>query len=151
MQFPFTIMLIPLAQAMGQTHGDSYAGFMNEALVCTSGYQQDLEGEEQCQYAPLATFMYIFFNLAWNIAILLSIKWNGALTTFVALKAVMPTSALLFAYVSWPILDKTPLHPITWISLSLVLPCIAVFTFASRAQDARATKGQATCCWPLGA
>lgn len=149
MQLPLTLLLLPLAEALGQTHGDPLGSYLGEAFACAAGSQDVGTGKERCEYAPLCTFLYIFFNLAFNISILLSVKWNGAVGTFVALKAVMPTSALLFAYVEWPLLGATPLRPVTWVSLSIVIPIIAVFTYESRQQDQRAQKGQASCCWPL--
>lgn len=157
MQLPITLILLPLAQVMGQTHGDPLGSFLSEATSCALGNAEatnytlltNKESGELCKYAPPTIVVYVVFNILWNISILLSVKWSGALATFVALKAIMPTAAILFAYVDWPLLGTTELKPLTWVSLSIVVPCIAVFTYASRQQEKRAEKGVAACCWPL--
>jgi len=147
LQLPFTLMLVPLAQVMGQTEHDNLLIFILEGFACLRG---DTEYGEKCGHAKYATAFFIFCNLSWNISILLSIKWNGALATFVALKAILPCSAILFAYVDWPWLGRTPLKPTTWISLSVVVPCILLYTWAARRQEERQAEGKATCCYPLG-
>lgn len=146
LQLPFTLCLLPLASAMGETHGEPLLDFLGAGFSCFRG-----SGEETCKHAFLAVSVFVFCNLSWNVSILLSIKWNSALSTFVALKAVGPLTNILFACVDWPIIGRTPVKPIIWVSLIIVILCIATYTYASRQQDERAQRGKATCCWPIGA
>merc|ERR1712192_182927 len=91
-------------------------------------------------------------NVLWNFVILLNVKFNGALATFVALKAISPCSAVLFAYVDWPLLHTTPVKPLTWVVFLLIVPFIMFYIWASQQQEKRQKEEPptATCCWPLG-
>merc|ERR1719215_24077 len=110
------------------------------------------EGSEHQELALATLLIYVAFNIAWNIAIIVSVKQTGALTTFVALKGIFPVATILFAYVNWPLLGRTPLHWLVWVSVLLILPSIAGYQWASMQQEKRARLDppQATCCWPIG-
>mmetsp|Transcript_15515 Transcript_15515/g.24565 ORF Transcript_15515/g.24565 Transcript_15515/m.24565 type:complete len:506 (-) Transcript_15515:33-1550(-) len=149
LQLPFTILLMPLAIATGQTQGDDLHTYLEDGISCVRGVSTD--PDHSCDQAGSLMVCYMIFNLCWNVVVLLSVKWNSALATFVALKAVTPASALLFAAVNWPFLGRTPVEPITWVVFILLVPAIAAFTWSSRKQDARKdiNPNFATCCWPL--
>merc|ERR1719352_1460276 len=100
-QLPFTLLLVPLAQATGQTHGEDVFAYLREGFGCLGG---SVEEGPECADAAWYTGLYIIANIAWNWTILLNVKINGALSTFVALKALGPCSAMLFAFVDWPLL-----------------------------------------------
>jgi hypothetical protein len=149
LQLPFTILLMPLAIATGQTHGDDLHTYLEDGVSCIRGVSTG--PGHSCDQAGFLMVCYMVFNISWNILVLLSVKWNSALATFVALKAVTPTSALLFAAVDWPFLGRTPVKPITWMVFILLVPTIAAFTWSSRKQEARREIDPefATCCWPV--
>lgn len=149
LQLPLTLLLMPLAQATGQTHGDDLHTYLIDGLQCLNGVSMD--PDHSCSGAGVCLLFYIFFNICWNILVLLSVKLTGSLATFVALKAVTPTSSLLFAVINWPLLGRTPVKPVTWLVFLFLMPAIAAYTWSSRQQDARRVKDPdlATCCWPL--
>jgi hypothetical protein len=149
-QLPFTLLLIPLNVLFGQTHGEGIWTYLHEALKCVFA-SSCAEESVRPDLAGPTVLVYVIFNILWNIAILLSVKYTGALATFVALKAVFPTSTILFAVIDWPLLGKTSLSPLVWASVGLILPAIGVYQWASTQQNQRAAKrpSQATCCWPL--
>jgi len=152
-QLPFTIMLIPLNTLFGQTHGEGIVPYMQKALNCVFSSSADSCSEgEHGEMAGITVFVYVLFNLAWNISILSSVKYSGALSTFVSLKAVFPVSSVMFAYINWPLLGKTEMDPLVWVSVALIVPAIATYQWASGQQQKRAAMqpSQATCFWPLG-
>ncbi|CAE8645509.1 unnamed protein product, partial [Polarella glacialis] len=153
-QLPLTLLLVPLNQVLGETGGEDISSYLREAFSCVldvpgacgpDSVRPDLAGE--------CVLVYVVFNILWNLSVLLSVKHTGALSTFVALKAIFPLSTLLFAYVDWPLLGPTPLSLLVWLSVALLLPSIGLFQWASHLQAQRAQRhaSQASCCWPLGA
>merc|ERR1711972_798840 len=147
-------LTVPLNQALGQTHGESIFAYMREAFECVFSGSATACGpaSKGGEWAGTLVLIYVVFNISWNIAILMSVKHSGALTTFVALKAIFPVSTLLFGYVDWPLLGRTPLNWLVWVSVVIMLPSIFFYQWASGFQRRRAQKhaSLATCCWPLG-
>merc|ERR1712047_114532 len=88
--------------------------------------------------AGTCTAIYVVFNVLWNVSILFSVKQSGALATFVALKAIFPVSTVLFATVDWPLLQRTQLHWLVWLSVCILLPCVGIYQKASHWQGNRA-------------
>lgn len=152
-QLPLTLLSMPLNKALGQTHGQDLAQYMQEAFACAFGGDSAACGPESShgEVAGLCMVVYVVFNILWNISILWSVKHCGALVTFVALKAIFPVSTVLFATVNWPLLGKTELHWLVWVSVILLIPSIGAYQWASGQQDRRAQQhpSMATCCWPL--
>jgi len=152
-QLPFTLLSVPLNVALGQTHGEGLSAYVREAFACVFGGDSDSCGSESShgEVAGLCVAVYVVFNILWNISILVSVKHSGALATFVALKAMFPVSTVLFAVIDWPLLGRTQLHWLVWISVCLLLPCIGAYQWSSRQQAHRAEQhpSLATCCWPL--
>lgn len=148
-QLPFTLLCVPIAYYTGQTDGADVFTYLSEGFACLGG---NTDEEIHCQYAGLSVGVSIAANIAFNLCILLNVKYNGSLATFVAIKAVSPTSALLFAFVDWPLLGTTPVEPITWAIFAIMIPFIAFYTWASHRQRGREENhpSMATCCWPLG-
>uniref|UniRef100_A0A7S2K5J9 EamA domain-containing protein n=1 Tax=Zooxanthella nutricula TaxID=1333877 RepID=A0A7S2K5J9_9DINO len=153
-QFPLTLLVVPLNEAFGQTHGEGIVSYMGEAFTCVFGGTDASCGQDSHggQFAGLCVAVYVVFNILWNVSILLSVKHTGALATFVALKAIFPVSTLLFAYVDWPLLGKSDVSWLVWVSAAIIMPCIIFYQWASEQQSVRAEQlpSQATCCWPLG-
>lgn len=152
-QLPTTLLMVPLSQVLGQTNGKDVLSYLKEALTCvfSSNAQDCGTDSSHGEYAGICVLVYVVFNISWNVAILTSVKHSGSLATFIALKAMFPVSAVLFAYVDWPLLGQTPLHWLVWLSLCMLLPSIAAYQLASRRQAQRAAvhPSLATCCWPL--
>jgi hypothetical protein len=149
-QLPLALLLLPLAQATGQTEGENALSYLAEGMSCLVG--GSIEQGALCPDAGKYTLYYIICNIVWNWTILLNVKFNGALATFVALKAISPCSAVLFAYVDWPLLHMTPVKPLTWVVFIIIVPCIMFYVWASKQQQKReeARPPTGTCCWPLG-
>jgi len=154
-QLPFTLLIVPLNQALGQTHGENIFAYLREAFACVFSGSATTCGStsEHGEWAGVCVVVYVIFNILWNIAVLMSVKYSGALTTFVALKAIFPVSTILFAYVDWPLLGQTPLNWLVWLSVVIMLPSIFLYQWASGFQKQREQQrpSRATCCWPLGA
>lgn len=152
-QLPFTLLCVPFNQALGQTHGEDVFTYLGDAFTCLFSTSPDSCGPESihAEASGICVAVYVVANVCWNLAILASVKYNGALTTFVALKAVFPLSSFLFAYVHWPLLGITPLKWLTWLSICVMLPSIGAFQWASVQQQKRAKQdmSSASCCWPL--
>lgn len=146
-QLPMTLLLVPLAQATGQTHGEDVVSYLREGFGCLAG---SLDESPLCAYAARYTAYYVVCNIVWNWTILLNVKFNGALATFVALKAISPCSSVLFAYVDWPLLHTTEVSPVTWIVFIVLIPFILFYMYASYHQQKREQENKATCCYPLG-
>lgn len=152
-QLPFTLLVVPVNEALGQTKGEGIFQYLQEAFHCVFAGTSDACGAKAVhgELAGVCIVVYVVFNILWNLSILLSVKNTGALTTFVALKVIFPVSAILFAYVSWPLLGTTTMNILTWVSVVLLLPAVAAFQFGSFVQDQRQKidPAAATCCWPL--
>jgi len=153
-QLPFTLLCMPLNVALGQTHGEGIVPYMREAIHCEFASDATACGPDGVHgdLAGTCTIIYVVFNILWNISILMSVKYSGALTTFVALKAIFPVSTLLFAYVDWPLIGRTDLNWLVWLSVALILPSIALYQWATGEQQKRYLQhpSLAACCWPLG-
>lgn len=143
---PLTLFCVPLNQGLGQMHGETIVSYLSEGSACMLGYCQ---GEVR-YFATRGVVLYFIFNFAWNISILMSIKVSGALATFIALKGIFPVSSVLFSSICWPVLCKTVMQPLVWLSVLLMLPAIVLYQYASDLQKKSKTLGQASCCWPLG-
>ncbi|CAE7405095.1 crtp2 [Symbiodinium sp. CCMP2592] len=154
-QLPFTLILVPLNVAFGQTNGQSLVEYLKEATDCVFQSTPDVCGSESshAEWAGKLTLMYVVFNLCMNVTTLMAVKYGSALGTFVALKAIFPVSMVLFAYVQWPLLGKTDIHWLTWMSVLVLLPSIGVYQWATIQQNKRAAihPSLASCCWPFGA
>ncbi|CAK0804403.1 unnamed protein product, partial [Prorocentrum cordatum] len=152
-QLPFTLLTVPFNVLLGQTDGESIWQYMGEALTCVFGSSPASCGPKavHAEDAAASVIVYVVFNVLWNISILISVKHSGALATFISLKAIFPVSTVLFACVDWPLLGRTPLSWLVWVSLGLMLPCIVLYQLASSWQRRRAEAhpSAATCCWPL--
>ncbi|CAE7306949.1 crtp2, partial [Symbiodinium pilosum] len=152
-QLPLTIMLIPLNELLKQTNGEGIGAYTREAMDCLFSGRADSCGEDSNhgELAGRCVAIYVVFNVLWNMAVLLSVKHSGALATFIALKAIFPVSAVLFAYVDWPLLGPTHLSWLVWLSIALLLPSIAAYQYTSQSQARRAMEDPslASCCWPL--
>lgn len=151
-QLPFTFLVAPLNQALGQTHGQDIFAYFGDALSCVFGSTDHCSDRAtHPEDAGFWTTIYVIFNILWNISVLLSVKYCGAMATFVALKAIFPLSTILFAYINWPLLGQTPVSWLVWASMCLMIPSIVMYNIATRKQDQRAKMdpSMATCCWPL--
>jgi len=143
---PLTLLCVPLNQSLGQMHGETTVSYLSEGSACMLGY---CEGEFR-YFATKGVALYFFFNLAWNISILMSVKVSGALATFIALKGIFPVSSVLFSSICWPVLCKTAMQPLVWLSVFLMLPAIVFYQYASDLQQKSKNPSQAPSCWPLG-
>ena len=117
LRLPLTLMLIPLNGLLKQSSdGNSLSYlkarktqqmlwfvprdltaelmFRQEAIHCVFSGEADACGPEakHGELAGICVLVYVLFNLAWNMGILLSVKHTGALATFVALKAIFPVT-----------------------------------------------------------
>jgi hypothetical protein len=147
-QLPLTLLLVPLAYVTGQTKGEDVFTYLHEGFGCLAGV---LDENPLCAYAGQYTVLYVVCNICWNCVILLNVKFNGALSTFVALKAISPCSAVLFALVDWPLLHTTSLRPVTWFVFLIMMPFIIFYVWASNNHRKREEEdpASATCCWPI--
>ncbi|CAK0823825.1 unnamed protein product [Prorocentrum cordatum] len=155
-QLPFTLLTVPMNVLLGQTHhGEGVLEYLGEAFACVFNSSPESCGPDavHAESVDVCMIVYVVFNVLWNVSILVSVKCSGALATFVSLKAIFPISTILFACVDWPLLRRTELDGLVWLSLCLILPCIGLYHRASRWQGQRAAAQppSAACCWPLRA
>ncbi|CAJ1354598.1 unnamed protein product [Effrenium voratum] len=146
-QLPLTILLIPLNELLKQTNGEGIVAYSKEAFDCVF-YDAHSCGPESNhgELAGLCVGVCVAVTVLWNLMIVLCVKHTGALATNIALKAIFPVSAVLFAYVDWPLLGPTRLSWLVWLSILLLVPSIGAYQWATHVQAQRGET--ARCCLP---
>jgi hypothetical protein len=74
--------------------------------------------KQDCSTMPWPYLIYVAFNLAFNIVLLILLKRASALQGFMALKAIVPVTVLLF-YFKWPLIGRSDVN--IWILIGLVI------------------------------
>eukprot|EP00914_Ancora_sagittata_P029123 GHVO01057519.1.p1 GENE.GHVO01057519.1~~GHVO01057519.1.p1 ORF type:complete len:219 (+),score=19.92 GHVO01057519.1:747-1403(+) len=120
-----------------QYHNMPFLQYIWGGLKCMTGTTpENMHGCEEwgcCTYAPYAYGVYLVMNLAFNITLLALLKYGSALLGFVCMKAVLPISFILYAFIKWPLLDMSTEKPDTWkyISLAIVIVGTVWYRYAS--------------------
>jgi len=82
---------------------------------------------EECQYAFVSYSLYVCINLSFNISLSLLIRKASAVMGFVALKATIPLTAILFSTIEWPLIGKQQADWHILFALILVLSGVILF------------------------
>ncbi|OEH80203.1 transmembrane protein [Cyclospora cayetanensis] len=139
-----------------QEPGESISNFLWDAFRCFCGNSSYSPpgsplAPPQCRYAAVAYGAYATANLFFNISVLAVVLEGSSLLSFMAMKAILPVSLLLYAANKWPLLPETDSHlssPIL-LSLFLVLTGVISFHFESLRCTYAYRDSNPPCCWPL--
>ncbi|XP_026189675.1 uncharacterized protein LOC34623210 [Cyclospora cayetanensis] len=117
-----------------QEPGESISNFLWDAFRCFCGNSSYSPpgsplAPPQCRYAAVAYGAYATANLFFNISVLAVVLEGSSLLSFMAMKAILPVSLLLYAANKWPLLPETDSHLSSPILLSLFLVLTGVISF----------------------
>jgi len=73
-------------------------------------------------------FIYIVVNLAYNILLLLIVKRASALLSFIALKAIIPISIILFLF-DWPLIGSSEMSYEEVVGLIVILMGLVLYRY----------------------
>eukprot|EP00914_Ancora_sagittata_P029124 GHVO01057524.1.p1 GENE.GHVO01057524.1~~GHVO01057524.1.p1 ORF type:complete len:320 (+),score=29.81 GHVO01057524.1:151-1110(+) len=136
-QLAWTPVVLFINAFLGEYHNMPFLQYIWGGLKCMTGTTpENMHGCEEwgcCTYAPYAYGVYLVMNLAFNITLLALLKYGSALLGFVCMKAVLPISFILYAFIKWPLLDMSTEKPDTWkyISLAIVIVGTVWYRYAS--------------------
>ncbi|KAF4663857.1 hypothetical protein FOL47_005525 [Perkinsus chesapeaki] len=77
-----------------------------------------------------ALVVYLCFNLLYNVNIYLLISYGSSLLTFVCNKITVPLAAI-FSLISWPIIGRSTVTWLEWLTLVIILIGIALFRYGN--------------------
>jgi len=101
--------------------------FVQKGFQCFAG-QTPLHNAKTCEWNPYPYLVYMVFNLAFNILLLLVTKEASALLSFMAIKAILPISVIMFLY-NWPIIGSSPISLYDIIGLVVIIVALFVYRF----------------------
>jgi hypothetical protein len=85
---------------------------------------------DQCGMAPVFVSIYILFNIAFNVLIILILKYGSANIMFMGSTALVPMTNALFACPFIP--GHMPLKPTDFAGLAVIMAGITVYRFVKR-------------------
>eukprot|EP00759_Apiculatamorpha_spiralis_P032652 PhF_6_TR34127/c0_g1_i1/m.49816 len=144
-QLLLTPIFLPLTLLFNQTSGQSLGTYIENGLSCFVGETPDAnKGVVDCSLLakPLWTWLPIAFpylcymvcNVVFNISLLFVVKYASALQSFMAIKAVLPISVVLF-YIKWPLIPQQPANAYLISGLIVILIGLGVFRFTTVLKD----------------
>ncbi|KAF4735632.1 hypothetical protein FOZ62_004962 [Perkinsus olseni] len=77
-----------------------------------------------------ALVVYLCFNLIYNVNIYMLISYGSSLLTFVCNKITVPLAAI-FSLISWPIIGRSTVTWLEWVTLVIILIGIALFRYGN--------------------
>lgn len=102
----------------------------------------------QDEEARNAYLIYVCFNVAFNLSLLLLTSSNSAVLTFLSMKLAVPLTAIL-SPVKWPVIGAKHVGFGMWVVLALMIGGISVFRWGNFQRDERERSGLRICCWPF--
>lgn len=139
-------IFLPLTLLFDQTDGKPFGRYIIDGLYCFMGRNEFGENSSyDCSVMPYPWLAYMAFNLSYNIALLLLLKRASALQAFMALKAVLPVSFLLF-YVRWPLIGSSPINAFVIVGLLVVIAGLIVYRLATISKEIHPFQKQYTHC-----
>eukprot|EP01129_Flabellula_baltica_P007313 TRINITY_DN2826_c0_g1_i2.p1 TRINITY_DN2826_c0_g1~~TRINITY_DN2826_c0_g1_i2.p1 ORF type:complete len:261 (+),score=34.76 TRINITY_DN2826_c0_g1_i2:79-861(+) len=122
---------LPMAVLLGSTGGRPILEYIRDGFECFIGITPASEIiANRCEVDPYPYFIYIAINLSFNIILLLVLKRASALLSFMAIKAILPFSVILF-YIKWPLIGVEAFHYETIGGLVLVLIGLVVYRYTT--------------------
>lgn len=126
---------VPLALAAAAMSSQDARTTLSEGFRCLL----------HCEHALSSYVVYSVVNTGFNLAIILLVSNGSALLTFLAMKAIVPCTALL-SPLPWPLIGAKPVPPEQWLLLGIILMGIIGFRLGTMQREKRMNPG---CCWPL--
>jgi len=128
-------VFLPLTLLFNQTGGLPFGTYLMDGFKCFVGQYDFAPGSPyDCRAMPYPFLIYIAFNLAYNVALLLLLKQASALQAFMAVKAVLPVSFLLF-YFKWPLITPSPINAFIIVGLVVVIVGLIFYRLATISKD----------------
>mmetsp|Transcript_35993 Transcript_35993/g.90303 ORF Transcript_35993/g.90303 Transcript_35993/m.90303 type:complete len:389 (+) Transcript_35993:2-1168(+) len=137
-------IFVPLTLLFDQTNGQNLWKYLGNAFMCFTSHTPD-DGQPHhtsCSVDPWPWVIYMCVNLVFNISLLVLLKISSALQGFMAIKAILPISVLLF-YINWPLIGSTDINFWILIGLAVVLTGLILFRLTTLWRDQM--KGRAGC------
>jgi hypothetical protein len=82
---------------------------------------------DNCHSAPLFVTLYLFFNIGYNILIIMMLKYGGANLLWLAMTFMVPLGNFAFALPFMP--GRVDLHATDYIGLVVILGGLVVYRF----------------------
>jgi len=101
--------------------------FVSDGFGCWVGVTPNLD-KETCKNNPWPYLIYACFNLAFNILLLMVTKEASALYSFMAIKAILPISVILFL-ANWPIIGSSSISDYDIIGLLIIVLALGLYRF----------------------
>jgi hypothetical protein len=134
--------MIPITVLLGQTGEKPLVDYIRDGFMCFAG--QVVDGNS-CAPMPWPYVVYIVINLAFNITLLILLKRASALQGFMALKAIVPITFLLY-FIPLPLLKVSTFNPYMIVGLVVLLIGLAGYRYSSYVQ--KTYPKYSACCHP---
>jgi hypothetical protein len=142
-------IFLPLTLLFNQTGGEPFGTYIKNGFLCFVGKYQFPPGSGyDCSSMPWPFLVYIAFNLGYNIAILMLLKRASALQAFMAVKAVLPLSFLMF-YFKWPLITTSPINGYIIAGLFVVIAGLVIYRLATVSKESNKTDRRYTSCFSV--
>lgn len=148
---PVCFLSAPINIALGQTNGLSFGTYLQDSYHCVA---EGICGPKAVRpdMALLSVVGFVFINTLYCTSFNVSVKYSDSVATFLSVMAIFPISTVTFAFIDWPLLGKTPVHWLMWLSVIIFLPSMVLYKVATALQEERANThpSLASCCFPFG-
>lgn len=142
-------IFLPLTLLFNQTGGEPFAQYIKNGFLCFVGkYHFPPDSGYDCSSMPWPFLVYIAFNLGYNVALLLLLKKASALQAFMAVKAVLPTSFLLF-YFKWPLIQPSHINIFIITGLIVVIAGLVLYRLASLSKENHKSNPKYSSCFAV--
>jgi drug/metabolite transporter (DMT)-like permease len=101
--------------------------FVTDGFGCFSGHTP-VGDRLTCKDNPWPYLIYACFNLVFNILLLMVTKEASALLSFMAIKAILPISVIMFL-AKWPIIGSSPISEYDIIGLVIIIFALVLYRF----------------------
>eukprot|EP01117_Protostelium_nocturnum_P017644 TRINITY_DN7214_c0_g1_i1.p1 TRINITY_DN7214_c0_g1~~TRINITY_DN7214_c0_g1_i1.p1 ORF type:complete len:435 (+),score=129.10 TRINITY_DN7214_c0_g1_i1:105-1307(+) len=119
-------LAVPAGYANNLTPGEIPSNFWN-GVRCYFGVNSITgKNADHCEYGPLFVNLYILFNVAYNILIIMILKYGSANLLWVAMTIIVPLSNITFAL---PIPGHVDFQFYTIIGLVVIMAGLIIFRF----------------------
>eukprot|EP01130_Rhizamoeba_saxonica_P016187 TRINITY_DN7435_c0_g1_i1.p1 TRINITY_DN7435_c0_g1~~TRINITY_DN7435_c0_g1_i1.p1 ORF type:complete len:416 (-),score=33.97 TRINITY_DN7435_c0_g1_i1:16-1263(-) len=133
-------IFLPLSVLLGVTGTQSLPNYISNGFSCFVGITP-IVSTLPCEYNPYPYLVYICVNLTFNILLLFLVKKASSLLSFMAIKAILPISVVLF-YFKLPLLEPTKFSPYTIAGLIIILTGLVLYRITTIIK----MKYNLTCC-----
>jgi len=126
-QLLFQPLFVPICIVLGATKNAPILDYIRNGFSCFMGVTP-LGQKQSCEYTTLIYFIYVSINLTYNILLLLIVKKASALLSFIALKAIIPISIILFLF-DWPFIHSSEITYAEIIGLIVILAGLVLYRY----------------------